>query len=84
MAREVCHENKKNTICRDLVRRYVFGFIAVTDQNLLVNVPKTIVRRVSAHAKSEGSLEDAERIVHDEISRRLRMFKLAVLASLRD
>jgi len=63
---------EEKTISRDLVRLHIFGAMNDSNQRLLIDAPKTIARRISAHAKSDGTIEDAEKMVRDIISKQLR------------
>lgn len=75
-------DRERRTIDRDLVRQHIFGAINDGNQRLLVDAPKSIARRVSAHAKSEGTIEDVEKMIRAEISKHLRAAQLAAVAGL--
>lgn len=75
-------DKEKNIICRDLVRQHIFGSINDTNQRLLIDAPKTIAKRVSAHATDGGTMEDAEKMIRAEISKHLRASQVAAMVGL--
>jgi len=71
-------------ISRELVAAHVFGAIESANKRLLRDAPKTIASRAFELARSStGNLEQAERMVRDEIASHLRPVKGTAARNLR-
>jgi hypothetical protein len=77
-------ETEGSLISRDLVRTHLFGLVDAVFKRLLSDVPRTIAGRVLALAKSSGTLEEAEKVVREQISSQLAPMKATALRVLRE
>ena len=77
-------ETDGRLIARELVKHHVFGAIDSANRRLLLDVPKTVARRIYALAKSGASLEEAEQAVRDVIGSQLRPVKSTASRVLRN
>lgn len=68
-------ETEGELISRELVRTHVFGAIEALHQQLLADLPRTLVTRLYASARSEEPQEEVERIVCQLISKQLKTVK---------
>lgn len=70
-------------IARELVRTHVFGALEATNKRLLGDAAKAIASKVFNATRAKGTLEDAVRLVREEISKQLRTTKDRVTRVLR-
>jgi hypothetical protein len=70
-------------ISRELVKTHVFGAIEAANKRLLGDAAKTIASKVVNSTRAKGTLEEALRIVREEIGKQLRTSKDRVTRVLR-
>jgi hypothetical protein len=68
-------QTREQLISRELVRTHVFGSQEFLNKRLLGDAAKTIASKVFNSVRAKGTLEEAQRIVRDEISKQLRATK---------
>jgi hypothetical protein len=77
-------ETEGRLIERDLVRVHVFGAIDRCNRQLLQDSPKTIARRLYGMAKADAPVEEAEKVVRDNLASQLRPAKEHAARALRE
>lgn len=77
-------EAQGRLIARELVRAHVFGALNAMARRLLQDAPKTIARRLAAHFKANGTVEDAERMVRENLSSQIEPVKAKAARTLRE
>jgi hypothetical protein len=77
-------EAQGRLIDRELVRAHVFGALNAMARKLLQDSPKTIARRLAGHFNAKGTLEEAERMVRENLSSQIAPVKAKAARTLRD
>lgn len=76
-------ETEGGLISRELVKTFVFGAIEAANKRLLGDAAKTIASKVFNSTRAKGTLEEAQRLVRDEISKQLKPLKTTAARHLR-
>lgn len=76
-------ETEGGLISRELVKTFVFGAIEAANKRLLGDAAKTIASKVYNSTRAKGTLEEAQRLVRDEISKQLKPLKTTAARHLR-
>jgi hypothetical protein len=76
-------ETEGGLISRELVKTFVFGAIEAANKRLLGDAAKTIASKVFNATRAKGTLEEAQRLVRDEISKQLKPLKTTAARHLR-
>lgn len=76
-------ETEGGLISRELVKTFVFGAIEAANKRLLGDAAKTIASKVFNSTRAKGTLEEAQRLVRDEISKQLKPLKATAARHLR-
>lgn len=77
-------ETEGSLISRELVKTFVFGAIEAANKRLLGDAAKTIASKVFNSVRAKGTLEEAQRIIRDEIGKQLKPLKTTAARRLRD
>jgi hypothetical protein len=77
-------EAQGRLIERELVRTHVFGAINALARKLLQDAPKTIARRLAGHFNAKGTIEEAERMVRENLSAQITPVKAKAARVLRE
>jgi hypothetical protein len=75
-------EKEKELIPKELVETFIFGAIEDVNMKLLMDAPKTILRRVIAHLKSGEDVEMGEDLIRSIISDQLKVLPSRIRKSL--
>ncbi len=70
-------------ISHELVQAHVTGALVTLCRKLLTDAPKTIARRLAGHFASKGTVEEAERIVRENLGSQINPVKAKVVRVLR-
>jgi hypothetical protein len=76
-------ETEGGLISRELVKNFVFGALEAANKRLLGDASKTIASKVVNSVRAKGTLEEAQRLVRDEISKQLKPIKATAARHLR-
>jgi len=76
-------ETEGGYISRELVKNFVFGALESFSKRLLGDASKAIVTKVANIVRANGSLEEAQRIAREEISKQLKPVKVTAARNLR-
>jgi len=68
-------QTRGSLISRELVKTHIFGGQEFLSKRLLGDAAKSIASKVFNSVRAKGTLEEAQRIVRDEISKQLRATK---------
>ena len=77
-------ESQGRLVSRELVRVHIFGALNAMARRLLQDSPKTIARRLAAHFNAKGTVEEAERIVRENIGSQIEPVKAKTSRALRE